>query len=330
MTGPAPHEVILGLATANIASRVLHVVADLGLADHLDDDPRTADELAAATGTHADAIGRMLRLLEERGVFTRDDNGRWRHTPASRYLRSDHRQSVRAFARMTGTPVSWGALTHLEHTARTGQPGITQLEPDGWLAYLDAHPEERAIFQDAMTAKAHDDIDAVLAVHDFGPYARICDVGGGHGHLLHAVLDRHPHTTGVLFELPATAADVAPTPRCDVVAGDFFTDTLPAADAYVLMNILHDWDDKSAVDILRAVAAAGRESSASVLVLETILPETSQPHWARTLDVLMLAVTGGRERTLAEYRDLYTCAAIDLVALTPTTTPFSILEGRIR
>lgn len=179
-----------------------------------------------------------------------------------------------------------------------------------------------------MTAKAHDDIAAVLDAHDFSRYQRICDVGGGHGHLLKAVLDRHPETSEVLFELPAVAAQVTCPRRLDVVAGDFFTDPFPDADAYVRMNVLHDWDDTSAIAILSAVGQARRRGAAVLLLLEAVMPDGPQRHWSKTLDVLMLAVTGGRERTLAEYRDLFSAAGIDLVGTTPTATPFSIVEGR--
>ncbi len=241
---------------------------------------------------------------------------------------ADHPQSLGAFGRMAGTPFCWKSLTHLDHAVRTGDAGITKLDPDGWIAYLDAHPGESDVFQAAMTAKAHDDIAAALAVHDFSTYHRVCDVGGGRGHLLHAVLESHPHTIGVLFELPAVAAEVSTNERLEAVAGDFFSDPLPAADAYILMNIVHDWDDKAAIAILASVADAGRSSGAAVLLLETVMPEGSQRHWSKTLDVLTLAVTGGRERTLGEYRDLLNAAGIDLIGLTPTATPFSIVEGR--
>jgi O-methyltransferase domain len=323
-----PEVIILELSNANVAGRALQVAAESGVADCLDDQPCTAADLAAGTSTDPDALSRILRLLEERGVFGRDAEGRWVHTEASRFLRSDHPQSLRAFARMTGTPFCWDALSHLHHAVRTGQAGLTRLNPGGWVAYLDAHPGQRAIFQAAMTAKAHDDIAAALDTHDFSPYRRICDVGGGHGHLLRAVLGRYPETSGVLFELPAVAAGITPAPRLAVVAGDFFTDPLPDADAYVLMNILHDWDDDSAVAILSAVRRARRGGGAAVLLLETVMPEGPQRHWSKTLDVLMLAVTGGRERTLAEYRDLLSAAGVDMTRTTPTATPFSIVEGR--
>ena len=328
MTTPTSPQLILELSSASVVARALQVAAEIGIADCLDDQPRTAADLAAATSTDPDAVARILRLLEERGVFGRDTDARWVHTEASRLLRSDHPQSLRAFARMKGTPFCWDALGHLHHAVRTGEAGLTRLHPGGWVAYLDAHPGQRAIFQAAMTAKAHADVAAALDAHNFSRYRRICDVGGGHGHLLKAVLDRYADTNGVLFELPAVAAQITSTHRLDVVAGNFFTGPLPDADAYVLMNILHDWDDKSAIAILSAVGQAGRGRGAAVLLLEAVMPDGPQRHRSKTLDVLMLAVTGGRERTLAEYRDLLAAADIDLIGMTPTATPFSIVEGR--
>ena len=324
-----PHEVIWELSNAIVVSRSLHVVAELGVADHIGDTPVSAESLAAACGAAPDALDRVLRLLATRGVFRRDTHG-YRHTEASRLLRGDHPCSMRAFARLNGLPGVSGTFAAFEHAVRTGSPALEAVDPKGFWHYLQDHPDEAAVFEQAMTAKAHADVAAVLDVYAFARHRRIADVAGGHGHLIRAVLAAHPDTTGVLFELPAVAAEVPPTPRLDVVAGDFFADPLPACDAYLLMNIVHDWDDAAAAAILTAVAEAGRPSRATVLLVETLLPESPEPHWATTLDVLMLAVTGGRERTTAEYERLLDLAGIDRVRTLPTATPFSIMEGRLR
>ena len=329
MTAQTVPDSLLELSNAFVASRALHVVAELAIADALDDEPCAAEELAAAAGVDADALGRLLRLLEAEGVFARDEAGRWGHSEASRWLRSDHPASVRAFARMSGTPFLWAPFTELHQAVRTGEPSIGVLAPEGPWAYLEAHPSEQAIFQEAMTAKAHGDVAAAMAVHDFSPYRRIADVGGGSGHLLRAVLDAYPDATGVLFDLPHVAVEVPPGPRLEVVAGDFFSDPLPACDAYLLMNVIHDWDDPEAERILSATAAAGGPG-ATVLLLETVLPDGPRPHRAKTLDVLMLAVTGGRERSLTEYDALLKRSGLDLVRVTPTATAFSIVEARAR
>ena len=196
MTHITPPEAILGLSCAYLSARALHVIAELGIADALDTTPLTADELALATDVCPDGLDRLLRLLETHGIFTCDEAGRWSHTATSRWLRTDHPMSLRAFARMMGLPMSWGAVTALGHTVRTGEAGIRTLNPGGVFGYLNEHPDERAIFQQAMTAKAHGDVAAVLAVYDFSQHHRITDVGGGRGHLLAAVLAAHPGLTG--------------------------------------------------------------------------------------------------------------------------------------
>lgn len=325
---PAPPEILLGLSSAHVDARALHLVAELGVADHLGDASTAVDELARAVGVRADALHRLLRLLESHGIFERDGSGRWQHTETSRWLRTDHPTSMRAFARMSASSFSWGAVTHLDHAARTGEAGICRLDPGGWMAYLETHPHDSEIFQGAMAAKAHADVAAALDAYDFSRHRRIADIGGGHGHLIRAVLDAHPAVEGVLFDLPAVTAGVEQRDRLDIVAGDFFEDPLPACDCYVLMNIIHDWHDEAATSILRAVAEAGAEQAATVLLIEVVMPDGAQRHWAKTLDVMMLAITGGRERTLPQYRDLLAAAGADLISLTPTATPFSIIEAK--
>lgn len=330
MTNPAPPEVVLGLSCAHLGARALHVVAEIGTADALDAEPRTAEELARDAAVDPDALDRLLRLLETHGLFTCDQAGRWGHTETSQWLRSDHPMSLRPFARMTGLPLSWGSFTALDHTLRTGEPGMLAVDPGGMWAYLDAHPDQSVIFAQAMTAKAHGDIAAVLGAYDFSRFRRIADIGGGRGHLLAAVLAAARDVSGVLFELPTVAAAVTPGLRLEVMAGDFFLDPLPGCDAYLLMQVIHDWDDQEAAAILAAVAHAGRPAGATVLLLEMVMPEGPEPHAAKVLDVMMLAVTGGRERTRAGYEALLDGAGMDLVRVVPTPSPISIIEARVR
>jgi hypothetical protein len=323
-----PYEAVWQLTNATIASHCLFIAAELGVADHIDDRPVSVATLAARCGVDADSLNRVLRLLETYGLFAHRSGG-YAHTEASRLLRADHPRSMRAFPRMMGLPLFTSSFDRLDHSLRTGAPALELLAPNGMWAYLREHPHESEIFTEAMTAKAHADVSAVLASYDFSGYRRIADIGGGAGHLVTAILETCEDATGVLFELPNVAAGVIPHPRLDVVAGDFFTDPLPACDAYLLMNVIHDYADEDAHAILTATALAGRAAGATVLLIESVMPTGPEPHWSKVLDVIMLAVTGGRERTQAEYKALLSRSGLSLVRTIATATPFSIIEARV-
>jgi C-methyltransferase len=303
VTERQPHEAIWSLTNAIAASRCLQIVAELGVADRVDSDPVPATELAAACGADADALERVLQLLAAHGVFEPGDAG-FRHTAASELLRSDHPMSMRAFARMMGLHGPTSAFTRLDHSVFTGRPAIETVEPRGFWAYLDDHPDEARIFAEAMTAKARADIAAVLDAYDFSGFEKLADIGGGHGHLLDAVLEATPGLRGVLFDLPAVIEQLhVRHERLATCPGDFFVDPLPSAHAYVLMEVLHDWSDAECVQILEAVRRAA-PTGATLLVIENLLDEGALDPVGRTLDVIMLAITGGRERTARELNAL--------------------------
>lgn len=330
MTSPAPAEVVLNLSCAHVGARALHVVAELGTADAIDAEPRSAEDLAGDSGVDPDALDRLLRLLETHGLFHCDQAGLWGHSEASQWLRSDHPLSLRPFARMTGLPICWGSFTALDHSLRTGEPGMFAVDPGGMWAYLDAHPGESVTFNEAMTAKAHGDIAAAIGAYDYSRFRRVADIGGGRGHLLDAVLAAAPDTSGVVFDLPSVAAGVTPGPRVEVSPGTSSPTRCPPATPTCSCRFIHDWDDERAAAILSAVVCAGRPAHATVLLLEPVMPDGPEPHAAKVLDVIMLAVTGGRERTRAGYETLLDGAGIDLVEIIPTASPISIIEGRVR
>lgn len=325
-TSPQPHEAVWALSTAGFAARALHVVAELGVADRIDDAPVPAAALAAACDVDADALDRVLSLLAAHDVFERHPDG-YRHTPSSRLLRDDHPMSMRPFAQMMGLPLIWGSLTELRQSVQTGRPGLETLEPKGIWAYLQDRPGEADVFAHAMTAKAGAEVAAVVAAYDFTRFATVADVGGGRGHLLRAVLDAAPGTSGVLFDLPEVVDILgAGHPRMTATAGDFFVDALPAADAYVLMEVLHDWSDEECVAILGAIRRAASDD-ATLLVVESVLPEQLLDPRSRTLDVVMLAVTGGRERTANELSALFERAGFALDTIIDTASPMRIVTA---
>jgi C-methyltransferase len=321
-----PHQTIWGLATATVASRTLHVVAELGVADHIDDAPVLTKELAARCGADEDALDRALMLLAAHGVFDRVGDA-YAHTDASRLLRSDHPMSMRAFPRMMGMASFTAALGHLEHSVRTGAAAFSLVEPDGLFAHLQRDEDEARIFDASMTAKAAGDTAAVLAAYDFSRFSTIADIGGGRGHLLRAVLGAAPDTTGILFDLPGVIETLdAPAARVALHSGDFFVDPLPSADAFILMEVIHDWDDDQAAAILSAVRRAATPG-ATLLIIEAVADEEVLDPVVRTLDVIMLAITGGRERTSAALEQLLAGAGFRTTGTRPTPSPLRIVEA---
>ena len=311
------------LINGHVVARCIHMIADFGVPDALDGEPASADELAARTGMNPDALARMLRLLSAHGLFAGGPDG-YVHTPRSELLRSDHPQSLRSFARMIGTR-PWAAFTELAQPARTGRPAV------GWqatMAHFAEHPDEAALFSQAMVDKSAAVVPAVVEAYDFSTFATVVDVGGGTGRLLSAILEQHLEATGVLFELPHVIADAgdAASDRLRLVAGDFFADPLPVADAYVLMEVLHDWSDDDAARILSAVRRAAAPG-ARLIVVEVLVPDTPGPDHSKMLDIIMLAVTGGRERTRDQYEQLLAEAGFELERVVPTRSSYFVVEA---
>src|SRR5437870_3772023 len=228
--------------------RALHVVADLAIADALDQEPRSAADLAKEVGADADALDRVLRLLASHGVFDRR-SGKYAHNALSRALRSDHPQSMRAYVRLVGLPVFWKSWGALEQVVRSGKPAVSDI-----FAYFREHPQETEIFDAGMKSKAQSVISPVLAAYDFSIFDTIGDIGGGLGHLLQAVLKSSPKSRGVLFDQPHVVerveADEAIGNRLTSQGGDFFRGPLPRCDAYIVMEVLHDWTDGQSQQVL--------------------------------------------------------------------------------
>lgn len=317
---------LMQLTTACFMSRCLHVIAEMGVADAIDDVPQTTEALAKITGAQPQALYRVLRVLASVGIFDWH-NGKWQHTEASRLLRSDHPGSLRDYVRMLGMPAFWRTFEDLHHSLCTGEPAFTKSHPEGVFAYMVHHPEESRLFDSAMTAKSHRDIAAVLPAYDFAQFATIADIAGGRGHLLRAILKASPKTQGILFDQPHVVSQVTPEKgeKLRVIGGNFFADAMPKADAYLLMNIIHDWPDAESVKILSAIRR-DMPAQARVLLIETIVPPTPGPHLSKELDIIMLAIPGGMERTREEYASLGSNCGLRLQRVVETMSPYSILE----
>jgi hypothetical protein len=323
----SPFESLRRVFSGYCLSRGLHVVADLGVADALGETPRSAAELAGSVGADPDALDRLLRLLSSHGIFE-SKHGRYGHSAASRLLRSDHPQSARPLARMFGLAMNWSTYGAMEHAIRTGRPAAEVTMPGGFWSHFAAHPDDSAVFNAAMAAKAQAQVASIVPIYDFSSCERIGDIGGGRGHLLRAVLQVAPHAKGVLFDLPHViedASDIA-SDRLALRGGDFFKDPLPECDTYLLMEVIHDWADAESAAILAAIRRSARPGS-KLLLIEEIIPDDPGPHWSKVLDIHMLTLLGGRQRTLNEYEGLLRPAGFTLRREIGTASGISILEA---
>jgi hypothetical protein len=297
----APSERILQVAGAFVPARCLLTVADLAIADLIGDQPVHVSVLASAKAIDAGALRRVLRMLAAHGVF--EVNGDMvSHTPESRLLTADHPESLRSMVRMIGAPVNCRPVEHLRESVASGASAAPFAYPEGYWAYLSQHPEEGRLFDAAMEAKAHAQIAAVRDAYDFSAFSRIADIGGGRGHLLNALLDRYPRAAGILFDQPHVIANAAAlaSERLRLQTGDFFADQLPEADAYVLMEVIHDWTDPDATRILQSVRRSAPDHG-RLLLIESLIPDQPTACWTQTLDIFMLALFGGKQRTESEY-----------------------------
>jgi hypothetical protein len=319
-----PLETLRQIAGGYCLARSLHVVANLAVADKVDETPRTAAELGRMVGAHPEALSRVLRLLSAHGVFESCD-GKFRHSPASRMLRTDHPRSMRDYVRLFGLPPFWATFGEMEQ-AVTGLPAGDTVIAGGLWAYLTQHPEANAIFNATMVTKARAQIAGVLAAYDFSGFKLIGDIGGGRGHLLGALLERVPTARGVLFDLPHVIADEAGarSARLTRQVGDFFKDKLPVCDAYLLMELIHDWNDAESASILKAIRRTA-PSHAKLLLIEEMVPDDPGPAWSKMLDLHMLALIGGKQRTRREYEALIDASGFSFIREIDTGAGISIL-----
>lgn len=307
-------------------TQVVFVAAALRIPDLIAGGDADAASLAGRTGIDPDPLGRVLRGLAAAGVLTEEDGGRYGLTAAGEALREDAPGSLRPFALAAGN-VWYEAWSAFLPALRAGEVAFERVHGSSLFAWNAEHPEAGDAFNRLMVAATTGTAAAVVDVYDFSPHRTVIDLGGGLGVFLAAVLRAHPHLRGILFDLPPVAGparlalDAAGVgDRCEVVGGDFFTDPLPAADGWIVSQILHDWDDERCLAILRgirrAIAPDGR-----LLVVEAVLPErTSGPSVAVEHDLLMLTITGGRERTEAEYRALFEASGFALERAMPTAS----------
>lgn len=327
-----PQIALLQMATGFWVTQSIYVAARLGIADLLSDGPKTIDELARTTNTNGPALYRVLRALAGLGIFAEDEQKRFVLTPLAEPLQTGP-NSFRAMAIHLAENASWKAWGSLLESVRTGENAFKLANGLEVFPYYAEHKESFEPFNEAMTNLSEAVIKAIVPAYDFSSIRKLVDVGGGHGALLAAILKANPETRGVLYDLPTVVegakerlAAEGVSDRAEVVGGDFF-DSVPAGgDAYLMKLIIHDWDEERARLILKNCHSA-MVNGGRLLLVETVVPEGNDPSFAKMMDLQMLVMTGGRERTEAEYRDLFAAGGFKLTRVIPTESPMSIIEG---
>ncbi len=313
MTDPSMY-LMQVLWPGGLAVQAIRTAVELGLADLVADGPKSVEQLAAATGVHAPSLGKLMRALTSLGVFRLTEHGAFARTPVGDTLCTAHPQSMGPWAELLASDLmvrSTGALTT---TIRTGAPGFEHAFGRKFFPYLADHPEDAARYDGAM-GSLPSNVDAVVKAYDFSRCGRVVDVGGGRGALLGAILAAYPHVTGVLYDRPDVVANVSAGSRLSVVPGDFFAAVPPAGDTYILSRVLHDWDDGSAVKLLRN-CRRGLNTQGRLLIVDAVAQDDDAPSRA-FMDLLMMSLTGGYERSEEEFRRLLAAGGFRLTRVVP-------------
>jgi len=328
-----PQAQLMKMSLAYGVSRLLHVAAELNLADCLADGSRTAEELAVQTGTHAPSLHRAMRALSDLGMFREDSEHRFCLTPLSEALKSGAPGSVRSTVLMLTGDLFCRAMDNLLFSVRTGKTGFEQAFGMSFFEWLENHPDQASMFSETMVGYHGPEHAAVVAAYDFSVFETIIDVGGATGNFLAAILGRYAQPRGILFDVPHVVRN-APAliesrglrDRIRIEPGSFFERVPEGGDAYLLSQIIHDWDEKQCLTILLNCRRAMNPDS-RLLIVERVIPNGDARHPAKRLDISMLVLTGGQERTELEYSELLEKAGFRLVRVHPTESTVSVIEA---
>ncbi|MCP5419007.1 MAG: methyltransferase [Gammaproteobacteria bacterium] len=314
-------------------SQLIFVAAKLGLADHLASGTQNAYELAKVVKADPDAFYRFLRALATLGLVEEIEPQHFILTPVGAYLQTQTPDSLHTLVRWA-EEVEMKMWGYLEQCVRTGQSAFEHAYGIGMFEYFQRNPDKETLFSTAMTSFVSRNRAGIVGAYPFEPFLKIVDVGGGQGSLMTEILRANPETTGVVFDVPSVVEEakrylesVQLTGRCQCVGGDFFKAVPAGGDVYLLVSILHDWDDERCITILKNCRLA-MSNQARLLIAEMVIPPGTEPAFAKLFDMAMLVLTsGGRERTEAEFQKLLAEAGFNLAKVIPTTSTVSIIEA---
>jgi O-methyltransferase domain/Dimerisation domain len=330
-----PHAQLVQMAHAHWVSHIVYVAAKLSLADHLANGPKSPDEIAGKTGTHAPSVYRLMRTLANLGILTEDAKHCFALTALGDALKTGAPGSARATILTVASEWWVRGFGQLLYSVETGKSGFEKALGMPIFDWLANHPEDASLFSETMIGFHGAEPAAVAAAYDFSGLTTIIDVGGATGHLLTTILSGCSAARGILFDLPHVVRDAPPlieargmTDRVSIKDGSFFESVPEGGDAYLLSHIIHDWSEEQCLTILgncrRAMNPGGR-----LLIIEMVLPAGDTPHPGKLLDMMMLVGPGGQERTEPEYGELLGKAGLRLERVVPTESPVSVVEARL-
>jgi SAM-dependent methyltransferase/DNA-binding HxlR family transcriptional regulator len=330
-----PQVVILDMLLGMMKTQAIHEAVRLNLAERLKDGPKKVSELAAETETHENSLTRLLRALESLGLFQETTPGSYAQTPLSHFLRPQVMGSMYDVALIHGEQWQWRPWEAFNYSLRTGETAFDRLFETPLFSYFSTHPQEGEGFNRAMAGFSHQVDQPLVEGYDYSALSTIVDVGGGYGGWLTTILQAHPRLQGVLFDLPPVIADArqqgstsATDGRLHYVAGDMFqADTMPQGDAYILRQIVKDWDDEAAVRILTNCRRAMRPGGKILVAEQIVRPGAGVMVPTKLIDLQLMVVLSGQERTEDEYRKLFEAAGLQLAKIWPTRSLYSIMEG---
>src|SRR5881397_1240012 len=327
------HVQLIQMGTAYWVSRIVYAAAKLGLADHLAGGPKSAAELAPQTQTHETSLHRLMRALAGLGILSEEVNYRFKLTPLGEALKADAPGSARATILALAGNYWWQGWEQFDYCLETGRTGMQKTFGMSIFEYLAQRPQEAAYFNEAMVGFHGDEPPAVAAAYEFSNFQTVVDVGGGTGELFAAILQRHPGVRGVLADQAHVVAEARPLiearrlkDRVMIESIDFFKNVPVGGDVYLLSHVIHDWTEAQCVTILVNCRKA-MKSNGRLLIIETVLPAGDTPHPGKLLDIAMLVMPGGQERTEEEYRTLLNQAGFRLTRVVPTQSSVGIVEA---
>jgi hypothetical protein len=323
---------VVSLSLGYVMGQALHAAAKLGVADVLATGPKSIDEIAEATQAHGPSLRRLMRTLASGGIFAEDASGRFASTTLGETLRRDGPGSVREAVIWVSEPMHYGSCGDLAQTVKSGEPGFNRLFGQPYFDHVAGDESAGRVWDAGMACFSGMENGPIASAYSFPRNACVVDVAGGQGGFLAEVLRTDPSLRGILFDrpevvkAPQSLEDAAVLDRCELVGGDFFDAMPPGGDVYVLKRILHDWDDQTCVKLLKRCREV-MPSEGRLLVIDAVIPPGNDPHPAKIVDLVMMSVLPGRERTEQELSALLTDGGFTLNQVIPTRSMLCIAEA---